>query len=180
MADFVVPEPLTFEQAIALSQSLLDQMTAGITEPEIATAITKLVSSQTGARGFFVTYLTDSRSLADNPSAPVVQALHSAPDLVADLLVKNLAMSAVMAVAHRRNQKEDAAAGSEQVQRRTIRLIELLQLPQVSEQAQKLQESAVTGKGSYQVFLDRWGYDAEQRQIIQQALKQLIAREQST
>lgn len=180
MADFVVPEPLTFEQAISLSQSLLDQMAAGITGPEITSVLAKLVNSETAARGFFVTYLTDSRSLADTPSTPVVQALRSAPDLVAELLVKNLAMSAVMAVAHRHNQNEDAAAGSEQVQRRTIRLIELLQLPQVSEQAQKLQESVATGKGGYQVFLDRWGYDAEQKQVIQQALKQLGAWEQST
>jgi len=173
VSDFAVPE-VTFGQAIKQAQSLLDQMASGIAEPELIAAIARLVSSETGARGFFVTYLTDPRPLADTPSPAVIEALQSAPEIVAELLVKNLAMSAAMAVAHRRNGDEGAAQDSQRVQRRTTHLIEQIGLPQVRERSQKLQESAATGKGAYQAFLDRWGYDAEQRQVIYQALTEAL------
>jgi len=171
-----VPE-LTFAQAIQQTQSLLDQMAAGIPEPELLSAITRLVSSETGARGFFVIYLTDPRPLADAPSPMVLEALRSAPAIVAELLVKNLAMSTAMTVAHRRNQDEAAAKDSQRVQQRTACLIERVALSQVWEQAQKLQESAVTGKGTYEEFLNRWGYDAEQRQVIYQTFVEAIPKD---
>ncbi len=176
-ADFAVPE-ITFAQAIQQTQSLLDQMAEGIAEPELLRAIARLVSSETGARGFFVTYLTDPRPLADSPSPAVLEALRSAPEIVAELLVKNLAMSTAMAVAHYRN-RDEAAQDSQRVQRRTAYLIKRVALPQISEQSQKLQESAVTEKGTYQEFLDRWGYDAEQRQAIYQAFVEAIPRASS-
>lgn len=171
-----VPEAVTFEQAIALTQALLSQAEAGVTQPEIATVIAELVKTENGARGFFVTYLTSDLPMADNPSPFVVQALQSNPDVVAELLVKNLAMSAAQAEFHHRNQKEDMAQGSERISRRTARLIELVDLPAVDERGQKLLESAATGEGSYKAFLDRWGYDAHQRQIIYQALKQVLVK----
>lgn len=170
-----IPETVTFEQAIALTQSLFSQMEAGeLSEAEIEAAITALVKSTTGARGFFVTYLTGDGPLADNPSPTVVQALQSAPDTVAELLVKNLAMSAAMAITHRRSQNEVMAQGSDRVRKRTAQIIQLVQLPAVYEQFQRLQESITTGQGSYQAFLDRWGYDEEQRQVIWQVLQQVV------
>ncbi|MBE9177873.1 hypothetical protein IQ268_04655 [Oculatella sp. LEGE 06141] len=174
---FHVPESVTFEQAIALTDSLLAQIEQGAcSDAEIEQAIAALVSSQNGARGFFVTYLSGERSLADHPSPAVIRALQSAPETVAELLVKNLAMSSAMAITHRRNQNAEMAQGSEQVRSRTFNLIQLTQLPLVAEKASKLLESAVTGVGSYQAFLDRWGYDAEQRLVIQQAMKRAIAQ----
>ena len=171
-----VPETVTFEQAIALSQSLLSQAEAGeISELEIAAVIAELVKSENGARGFFVTYLTSEVSIADNPSTLVVQALQSNPEVVAELLVKNLAMSAAQAMFHRRNQKQEMAQGSERVHKRTARLIKLMELPCVYDRTQKLLETAATGEGSYKAFLERWGYDAEQRQAICQALQQVIS-----
>jgi hypothetical protein len=158
-------EALTFEQAIALTQELLAQM-PDIPEPELQATITHLVSTQNGARGFFVTYLTDDRPFADQPSAAVVQALQTSPEIVSELLVKNLAMSASMAIAHRRNGKEEMAQGSERVQRRSENLVQQLQMPEVMEKAAQCQASAASGTGEYQEFLDRWGYDAEQRQKI--------------
>lgn len=166
-----IPESVTFEEAIAFTQSLLSQMEAGeLSGPEIMQAIAQLVKTENGARGFFVTYLTSEGLLADSPSSGVIQALQSSPDTVAELLVKNLAMSAAMAVAHRRNGDEHNAQGSDRVRSRTTRIIEQVELPQVRELALALRESAVTGTGSYGTFLQRWGYDAEQRQIICQAL----------
>lgn len=170
-----VPETVTFDQAIALTQSLLSQLEAGA-QPEIAAAIAELVKTENGARGFFVTYLTSELSTADNPSPDIVQALQSSPDIVADLLAKNLAMSTAQAVFHQRNQKQDMVLGSERVKRRTAHLIELLDLPSVYERCQKLLESATTGKGSYKAFLERWGYDAQQRQEICQALQQVLPK----
>ncbi|NJN57719.1 MAG: hypothetical protein HC879_09575 [Leptolyngbyaceae cyanobacterium SL_5_9] len=171
----LAPEDISFEEAIALTQSLLTQMEQGnLSEAEIGAAIAALVSSMNGARGFFVTYLSDERAIADQPSEAVMQALQTSPEIVSDLLIKNLAMSSAMAITHRRNGNEDMAQGSDRVRSRTAHLIKQLQLASVVEKAQKLHESASTGLGEYKAFLDRWGYDAEQRQVIQQSMEGAI------
>ncbi|MBV8887517.1 MAG: hypothetical protein JO235_26455 [Chroococcidiopsidaceae cyanobacterium CP_BM_RX_35] len=170
-----IPSNITFDQAITLTQSLLSQMAAAELQPnEIESAIAQLVKSENGARGFFVTYLTSEQELADNPSPEVVRALQSSPEIVAELLVKNLAMSAAMAVTHR--QDEAMAQNSERVRSRTVHLIQLVQLPAVGELSQQIWESAATGEGNYKAFLQRWGYDAEQRQVICQALAQVLPK----
>jgi hypothetical protein len=171
----IIPESVTFEEAIALTQSLMSQLEAGeLSQQESTDAIAELVKSANGARGFFVTYLTSEGTLADSPSPEVIHALQSSPDTVAELLVKNLAMSAAMAVAHRRKHNEQMAQGSDRVRSRSLRLIEKVELPQVREVALALRESAVTGAGTYKTFLQTWGYDAEQRQIICQNLDRVI------
>jgi hypothetical protein len=170
-----VPDKISFEQAIALTQALMAQMQQDqIAEADLEKTLTALVASENGARGFFVTYLTDERPLADHPSGAVVQALQSSPNIVAELLVKNLAMSSAMAMAHRRNQNEAMAEGSDRVQARTAQLIQKVQMPEVIAKATQLRDSAATGSGNYQSFLDRWGYDAEQRQQIQQQMDQIL------
>jgi hypothetical protein len=172
---FTVPETVTFEEAIALTQSILDKMQAGELSPDaIAAAISELVKTKNGARGFFVNYLTSESTIADNPSQEVVQALQSNPDTVSELLVKNLAMSAGMAITHRRNDNQEMAEGSDRVRSRTARIIELVKLPQVYQQAKSLLESAITGEGEYKSFLAKWGYDAEQRQVISEELQQIL------
>lgn len=174
-SSLTVPDAISFEQAIHLTHALLAQMEEGtISEAEIESTLSNLVGSENGARGFFVTYLTNDRSLVDRPSEAVVHALQSSPEIVAELLVKNVAMSTAMAITHRRNQNEEMAQGSDRVQRRTVKLIQLVQLPEVSQKAEKLRESAATGTGEYQGFLDRWNYDAEQRQAIQEAVKEAV------
>lgn len=170
-----VPSDITFEKAIALTQSLLDQMEAGnLSSAQISTAITDLVKSENGARGFFVSYLTSERSLADHPAPEVIQALRSSPDIVGELLAKNAAMSAAMALTHRRNSNEQMAKSSQQVRDRATQLIELVDLDAVRDRCRKLFESAATGEGSYKAFLERWGYDAEQRRLMCQALESVI------
>lgn len=167
-----IPESITFQDAIALSQTLLAQAEQGeVTEAELETAIAALVLSQNGARGFFVTYLTGDSPLADQPSEAVIEALQTAPGTVADLLTKNLAMSSAMAVAHRRNQNEEMAQGSEQVRSRTIHLIHRLPLAELQTRLAQLHQSVTTGEGPDEPFLQRWGYDTEQRQAIATALQ---------
>ncbi len=169
------PEAITFEQAIALTQELLAGIASGnLPETAIGTTITALVRSRDGARGFFVAYLTGSNPLADEPSETVLTALRSPSEWVADLLVKNLAMSTAMIITHTRDQNPDLAAGSAQVQRRADRLIRLLHLAPLQARLQAFLTTLETETGPDQAFLSRWGYDAEQRRSMQQALQQAL------
>lgn len=170
-----IPEEVTFEEAQALTQSLITKMEAGeISQPEAGEAIASLIKTENGARGFFVTYLTSEGSLADNPSPEIIQALQSSPDQVAGLLVKNLAMSAAMAFIHRQDGNQEMARGSDRVKSRTVNLIQKVELTKVTELAAQLRESAVTGEGTYKTFLQRWQYSAEQREIISQVLVDIL------
>ena len=170
-----VSETVSFEQAIGLTQALLAEAHKGeLSESEITTSISNLVKTANGARGFFVTYLTSDSALADCPTPSILQALPTNPDQVADLLVKNLAMSTAQALHHHRQQNQAMAQGSEQVQRRTMQLITLLQLPAVKERSQQLLESVATGEGKYKAFLERWGYDAAQKQEICRIIRQVL------
>ena len=172
-----IPDTVSFEAAIALTQTLMAAMeNHQISEEHIQEAIAQLVATQNGARGFFVTYLTDDRPLTNQASQSVIQALQTSPDIVAELLVKNLAMSSAIAVAHRRNHHDDLAQGSDRVRSRTHHLIQQLDLPLITEKAQQLQDS-INGDGVYSNFLDRWGYDDEQRQVIDHAITAAIAPE---
>ncbi|MGF1479250.1 MAG: hypothetical protein ACFB4I_07135 [Cyanophyceae cyanobacterium] len=171
MTPLSIPKSVTFPEAIALTQTLLAQIAANqLNEAEIEAIVSALVKRENGARGFFVTYLTDERSLADSPPQAIIRALQTSPAIVSDLLVKNVAMSAAMAVTHRRNHNESMEHSSRRVTRRTATLIEQLKLTPVSSQLKQLQESLATESGDYQAFLQRWGYDSEQRQAIQNAL----------
>lgn len=170
-----VPAELSFEEAIALTQTLLSRLEQHqLTDAEAESYIAALVASETGARGFFVTYLTGEASLADRPSDAVVQALRTSPAIVADLLVKNLAMSTAMAIAHYRQHHPSMAEGSERVRSRTMGLIQRLQLPLIDQKLQSLRETARTGEGDYQSFLSRWGYDAEQQEAIATTITSLL------
>jgi hypothetical protein len=169
-----IPEKLSFEQAIEVTQSLLEKMKAGqLKTQEIETAITSLVKSENGARGFFVTYLTDEDPLADRPSAEVIDALKTSPEIVGELLVKNLVMSTAMAITHRRNEDEAAARGSEQVSQRTKDLIKKLPSETIVEKLSQMKESIQQNQGEYTTFLNRWKYDTEQREAMYKTLSSL-------
>ena len=169
-------ESFSFPQAIAASKSLMEQMTNNdLSETEIESAIAKIVQSKAGARGFFVAYLTDDLPLADNPSTGVIKGLTTASEVVVDLLVKNLAMSAGMKLTHLRNQDPSAAASSARVNERTIKLIHKIDSKQIEQELETLQSTIVKGEGNYQEFLTKWGYDQEQKEAINEAVKTAIA-----
>lgn len=177
----LVPENISFEKAIEITQSLLAEMVSGGLPPEsVKLVISDLVKTANGARGFFVTYLTDERPVADNPSAEVVEALASAEDIVAPLLVKNVAMSAGMAIAHKRSGDEIMAASSQRVTRRSIDLLNRLQISQATLMARELAESSRSGVGEWEKFLKRWGYDSEQRLAIEQALQGVVGESKNS
>ena len=167
-----VPGSLSFEQAIEQTQNLISaRINQEINAQQFAQGVQALVQSENGARGFFVTYLTLENDLADQPDEPLIQALGNSPEIVSELLVKNLVMSTAMGITHRRNQDEFLAQGSDRVQRRTQGLMERLNLPQIPSKAQELCRNAGGESGQYSDFLERWGYDAEQKQAIQRILE---------
>ncbi len=170
-----VAENISFEEAITFTQTFLSLLeTEELTESEIKTIITQLVQSENGARGFFVTYLTDQRPLGDRPSPGIITGLQTSPAVVSELLVKNIAMSTAMAITHHRNNNEAMGNSSQRVRSRSLNLSQQLQLSQIKEYAQHLYDSAKNGTGNYQSFLERWGYDDEQKQAIQTTLEEML------
>jgi hypothetical protein len=169
-----ISSSMSFEEAIANTQALMIQIEANkLSDEEITSAIATLIKNKGSARGFFVGYLTSDFLLADLPCLGIIHGLKSAPEIVSELLIKNLAMSAAMSITHRRNHQEVMALGSEKVLQRTLNLIKQINLEQIKVGLHKLQASLWTGEGDYQKFITRWGYDREQKQIIQQAIEQV-------
>ncbi|NCR40799.1 MAG: hypothetical protein GPJ21_13525 [Microcystis aeruginosa W13-11] len=164
---------ITFENAIQQTQDLLSQIEFLDTDT-ITQKITELVSTENGARGFFVTYLTSDLSHREYPSLEVITALKTSPIFVNELLVKNLAMSTAMVIYHRSQGDQENAQGSEKVQEKTGQLIKQLLSPALGEKLQQLATSLNTGQGEYQAFLKRWGYDDCQRQAIAEIIQTFL------
>ncbi|MDG3495266.1 MULTISPECIES: hypothetical protein [Pseudanabaena] len=160
---------MTFEESIAYTEALL--LRKDINDSQLELEISSLVQSANGARGFFVCFLTGEWQLADAPSGGIVRALQSAPQAIAELLIKNLVMSTAMAITHRRSSQEEQAQGSDLVARRTALLIEKVDLSEVRQVAAQMYSSATADRGEYAAFLTKWGYDAEQKQAIANALE---------
>ncbi|WP_404787752.1 hypothetical protein [Altericista sp. CCNU0014] len=170
-----VPDSVTFEAAIALTQTLLDRAEQATPDPaEVETAVAKLLATHNGARGFFVAYLTDARALVEALVPAVLPALQTAPAAVSELLVKNLAMSAAMEIAHRRNNNPEQAAQSARVQRRTAALMEQLGFDYFKTDAEGLWQGIAANIGPYAAFLKRWGYDSEQQEAIAHQLRSVF------
>ncbi|EAZ89870.1 hypothetical protein [Crocosphaera chwakensis] len=171
-----IPNNLSFENALQLTETLIDAMAKKqLKDYEIEEIITTLVSSKNGGRGFFVIYLTTDLSIADNPSEGVINALKTSSDNVSELLVKNLAMSSAMVITHRRNNDEQKAQGSDRVCKRTINLIKQMNLELTQQQLQELNQTIINNEGSYQIFLEKWGYDQEQKHTIKNKIEQLLS-----
>jgi hypothetical protein len=160
-----IPEPLNFASAIAYTQELLAQSKISAAE------ISQLVQTEDGARGFFVTYLTSDFAMTEE----IIIGLRSQKEIVAELLVKNLAMSTAQQLYHRRREDEEMAKSSQKVQERTARLINLVNIDLVSQKLQQLIATIENG-GSYQTFLERWNYDKEQKQAIKSAVNKVLGK----
>ncbi|WP_041244015.1 hypothetical protein [Gloeobacter kilaueensis] len=165
-------EAISFAQAIERTTALLDEQAAGQRDAEkLYRAVADLVATANGARGFFVTFLSGEWPIADALPDGLVEALRTAPAVVAPLMTKNLAMSTAMIWAHRQNGDAEAASGSEQVARRSAALIARLQLPQIEREIAELKRALTDGQGDYAAFLDRWGYTEAQRAAIKEAIE---------
>lgn len=164
-----IPDNPDFGAAIALAQELL---TLDLTDA-VVEAIAQLVASRDGARGFFVTYLTSEEPWADQPAPALIAALRSQPTYVEDLMVRNLAMSTAMVLTHERNTDPAMAAQSQRVSRRSAEHLRQLESPSLRQLLLDLQQS-LTDEGSFSDFLDRWGYDTEQRAAMAAAIAPLL------
>jgi hypothetical protein len=163
---------MTFEEAIAYTEDLLSRQ--DLDDSQLESEISTLVQTVNGARGFFVCFLTGEWQLADAPSSAVIKALQLAPEAIAELLVKNLAMSTAMAIFHRRAGNVEQAQGSDRVAKRTAFLIQQVDLEEVQTIATQMQNSATTHTGEYAAFLENWGYDSEQKQAIAKVLANVL------
>jgi hypothetical protein len=176
MTDLLVPEDVRFDRAIELAQLFLTQLkNKAIAPEEITPFIAKLVATENGARGFFVTYLTADDPICDEPQPEIIAGLQASSEISADLLVKNIAMSTAQKIHHERNSDPEMAASSARVTRRTLLIIERLNSPRVRALASELQQTIADNAGSYSGFLDRWRYDTEQRQAIAKSIDLVVS-----
>jgi hypothetical protein len=160
----------TFQQAMEITAQWLGLWENGeLSDEVLGDRVAEMVASRDGARGFFVVSLAGDSPLMDRLPDPVVLALRQAGDGVVDLSVRNLAMSTAMALHHKRNGDAGQQGGSERVQLRCTELLRLLEPGAVKERLETLLE-ATSGRGDDVVFLDRWGYDADQRAAIADAV----------
>jgi hypothetical protein len=169
-----VPAQVKFDEAIELTQTFLLQLKKSeLTSSQIQDFVAALVQTANGARGFFVTYLTASDPICDEPQSEIIAALQANPDIAADLLVKNIAMSTAQQLYHQRRNDRDMMASSATVATRTTNIIHQLSLPQIQAMCRDLVATIQTGTGTYSEFLTRWGYDEEQKNAIAEAVSEL-------
>jgi hypothetical protein len=175
MSTLTVPANIKFDAAIDLTQLFLSQLKKNeLTSSQILDFVSELIPTANGARGFFVTYLTAQDPICDEPQPEVIAAIAAHPEIAADLLVKNIAMSTAQQLYHQRRNDSEMIASSATVAARTTKIIKALNLPQIQAMCRELVSTIQTGTGSYTDFLTRWGYDDEQKQSIDQIVSQLI------
>jgi hypothetical protein len=97
--------------------------------------------------------------------------LRLAGEPVVDLTVRNLAMSTAMVLDHGRRGDAGQQAGSERVQGRALELLRQLEPQAVCRRLETLLEAARDGQGEDVAFLERWGYDPQQREAIVAAIE---------
>ncbi len=174
MSTLLVPANIKFDEAISLTQTFLTKLRKNeLTSTQILTFVAELVQTSHGARGFFVTYLTAKDPICDDPQPEIIAALQASPEVAADLLVKNLAMSTAQQLYHQRRNDAEMMASSATVAARTTKIIRQLNLTQIDDLCQELLTAINTGTGVYAEFLTRWGYDEEQKNSIAQSLTQI-------
>lgn len=169
-----VPAEVEFDEAISLTQAFLTQFQSDkLTPAQIQDFVTAIIQTTPGARGFFVTYLTAPDPIYDEPRPETIAAVASHPEITADLLVKTIAMSTAQQIYHQRQHDSEMAASSARVVARTTKIIQQLQLTQIQELCRDLVDTIQTGSGNYSDFLQRWGYDDEQKNAIAQTVDRL-------
>ena len=162
----------TFQQAMEITAQWLALWENGeLSDEVLADRVAELVASRDGGRGFFVVSLAGECPLMDRLPEPLAMQLRAAGAGVVDLTARNLAMSTAMALHHQRQGDGAQQAGSERVQARCTELLRQLEPAAVKQRLETLLAASRDGEGEDVAFLDRWGYDAEQRRVITAAIE---------
>lgn len=157
----------SFQEAMEITAAWLQHWeNEEISDEVLADRIGEMVASRDGARGFFVVSLAGDSALMDRLPDAVVGQLRAAGPGVVDLSVRNLAMSTAMAVAHGRAGDTPQQAGSQRVSTRCTELLRQLDPALVKERLEQLLAASLDNRGEDVAFLEKWGYDAEQKKAI--------------
>jgi len=195
---------ISFEQAVHESAQLLGEIESNLmADADVTDSVASLVETSSGARGFFVTYLTDEARTGDDHRDAVVAGLKRSPQIVHDLVAKNLVMSSAMALTHMRNGADELLIGSQRVSTRCMTLA-----PRLSDQISANLESMLAAveaqlaqridafdaeltlskysfgagsgpidaemKAQYEQFLVKWKYDAGQLKSAREVLQKVL------
>jgi len=162
---------LPFADAIEQAGQWLAAWESGeLSDEVLADRVGALVAHRDGARGFFVVALTGETPLMDRLPEALVLQLRLAGDGVVDLTARNLAMSTAMALHHGRSGDPAQQGASERVQLRCTELLRCLEPEAVKLRLESLLAAAQGAPGDDQAFLERWGYDADQKRAIAEAI----------
>jgi hypothetical protein len=162
----------TFQQAMEITAQWLGLWENGeLSDEVLADRVAELVVSRDGGRGFFVVSLVADCPLMDRLPESLVLQLRAAGAGVVDLTARNLAMSTAMALHHQRSGDGQQQAGSERVRQRCTELLRLLEPEAVKQRLETLLAASRDGAGEDVAFLERWGYDAEQKRAISAAIE---------
>lgn len=165
------PPAPTFQQAMEITAQWLEQWQNGeLSDEVLADRVAQLLASRDGARGFFVVSLAGDCPLMDRLPEPLLLQLGAAGEGVVDLTARNLAMSTAMALHHQRAGDSQQQAASERVAERCTELLRQLASAAVQQRLATLLQAARDGVGDDVPFLERWGYDAEQKAAIAAAI----------
>jgi hypothetical protein len=165
------PSQPSFPQAMEIAAQWLGLWEAAeLSDEVLADRVGSLVASRDGARGFFVVALAGDSPVLDRLPEALVGQLRDAGEGVVDLTARNLAMATAMALHHRRQGDVEQAERSERVRERSAELLRRLDPLLVKSRLDTLLLAARDGEGSDQSFLDRWGYDDDQRQAIAESV----------
>lgn len=175
MTDRPDPSQQQFVVAMQSSQEWLEQWLDGeLSDEVLADRIGALVASRDGARGFFVVALAGESPLMDRLPEPLLLQLRRQGAPLVDLTARNLVMSTAMAVHHGRQNDPDQQSASLRVQARSTELLRHLDPILVKDRLEALLAAALglpAAAAPDLGFLERWGYDGEQLQVIAAAIE---------
>lgn len=146
--------------------------------------LSAMLRTSNGARGLFVTLLSDERvSLADTELPAEVVDVLTLPDgseeereTVRVLIAKNVFMASTMVVHYRRSGEVERRAASELTRDRGKRVAMACVRKDegLRTTGMELLRSAEEGEGQFVDFLRKWGYDDEQKEAGASSLKEVL------